>query len=42
MKVNLLASVCATSLKLDGIVRELIGDSCVLEFLHTTYQFSEL
>ena len=41
IQVGLVTSVCASSLKLDGIVRGLMDDNCVLEFLkHTTKLFS--
>ena len=41
IQIGLLTSVCASSLKLGGIVRGLMDDNCVLEFLnHTTYTCS--
>ena len=42
IQVGLLTSVCSSCLKLDGIVRGLMDDNCVLEFLnHTTKLFNE-
>ena len=42
IQVGLLTSVCASSLKLDGIARVLMDDICVLEFLnHNTKLFNE-
>ena len=42
IQIGLVTSVCASSLKLDGIVRGLMDDNCVLEFLnHTPKLFNE-
>ena len=42
IQFDLLTSACASSLKLDGIMRGLMDDNCVLEFFnHTTKLFNE-
>ena len=42
IQVGLLTSVCGSCLKLDGTVRGLLDDNCVLEFLnHATKLFNE-
>ena len=41
IQVCLLKSICASSLKLDGIMRGLMDDNCVLEFLNHTNLFNE-